>query len=78
MRTTLNISDELARQAKRRAADEGTSLRHVVETALQAYLGSRSRQRTYRLQWRTESGRLLPGVHLDDRDALFDVMEGRR
>ena len=78
MRTTLDINDELLRQAKRRAADERAPLRHVVETALRAYLGSRSRQRTYRLQWRIESGRLLPGVRLDDRDALFDVMEGRR
>ena len=31
MRTTIDIGDELLRQAKRRAADEGTPLRAVVE-----------------------------------------------
>lgn len=77
MRTTLDINDELLRQAKRRAADEGTPLRQVVETALALYLARRSRQGNYKLHWRTESGRLLPGVRLDDRDALFDLMDGR-
>lgn len=77
MRTTLDISDELLRQAKKRAADEGTSLRQVVETALALYLTRRFRQGNYKLHWRTESGRLLPGARLDDRDALFDLMDGR-
>jgi hypothetical protein len=29
------------------------------------------------LQWRSDGGRIQPGVRLDDRDALFDLMEGR-
>ncbi len=78
MRTTLEISDELLRRAKRRAADEATTLRQVVEDALRRYLGGRSPKRRYEFRWRTEKGRILPGVRLDDRDALFDVMEGRR
>jgi len=78
MRTTLEISDELLRRAKRRAADEATTLRQVVEDALRRYLGGRSAERRYEFRWRTEKGRILPGVRLDDRDALFDVMEGRR
>lgn len=79
MRTTLDINDELFKQAKKRAADDGTPLRELVETALRLYLaGGLRRGKTYRLRWRTESGRLQPGVRLDDRDALFDLMEGRR
>jgi hypothetical protein len=78
MRTTVNISDEVLRQAKKRAADEGTPLRQVVETALRFYLTRRSHRGGYKLRWRTESGRLMPGVRLDDRDALFDIMEGRK
>ncbi len=78
MRTTLEISDELLRRAKRRAADEATTLRQVVEDALRRYLGGRSPKHRYEFRWRTEKGRILPGVRLDDRDALFDVMEGRR
>lgn len=79
MRTTIDINDELFREAKRRAAKEGTPLRVIIENALRAHLGSRpAGQPRYRLRWRTESGRLQPGVRLDDRDALFDLMEGRR
>ena len=77
MRTTIEISDELLRQAKKRAADEGTALRQVVEAALRLYLVKSPRRTDYELRWRTERGRLLPGVQLDDRDALFDLMDGR-
>jgi len=77
MRTTIEITDELLRQAKKKAAAEGTALRQVVETALRFYLAKPRRQAGYRLRWRTERGRVLPGVRLDDRDALFDLMNGR-
>ena len=77
MRTTLDLNDELLRQAKKRAADEGVPLRQVVETALKLYVSKRRRRSGYKLQWRTESGQVLPGVRLDDRDALFDLMDGR-
>ncbi len=77
MRTTIEISDEILRPAMQRAAEEGRSLRHVVETALRAYLGRRKPGSRYKLKWRTEKGRILPGVRLDDRDALFDLMDGR-
>jgi len=78
MRTTLDISDELLRTAKKKAADEGRPLRHLVEAALRIYLGRRPGSPSYRLKWRTERGRIQPGVSLDDRDALFDLMEGQR
>ncbi|HEX6769845.1 MAG TPA: hypothetical protein VF208_10880, partial [Candidatus Binatia bacterium] len=77
MRTTLEISDELFRLLKRKAADDGTSLRQVVESALRAYLGKQTKRKGYQLRWNTERGRILPGVRLDDRDALFDLMDGR-
>jgi len=77
MRTTIEINDDLLRQAKRRAADEGTSLRALVERALRLHLGGKHRARGYKLTWRTETGRMLPGVRLDDRDALHDLMEER-
>jgi len=77
MRTTLEISDELLRTAKKRAAHEGKPLRQVVEAALRIYLGRRPYSTSYRLKWRSESGRVQPGVRLDDREALFDLMDGR-
>lgn len=78
MRTTIDINDVLFRAAKRMAAERGTSLREVVEAALRQHLGRTKRETGYKLQWQPESGRLLPGVDLADRDALFDLMDGRR
>ena len=78
MRTTLDINDELLRQVKRRAADEGTSLRAVIESALRAHIGRPRRGTSYRLRWRTEKGRVRPAVRIEDRDALFDLIEDRR
>jgi len=77
MRTTIEITDEILRRAKEKAAAEGTALREVVETALRFYLAKPRRTTGYRLKWRTERGRMLPGVCLDDRDTLFDLMNGR-
>lgn len=77
MRTTIDIADELLRQAKTRSADEGIPLRQVIESALRLYLLGRRGKGGYRFRWRTEHGRVQPGVRLDDRDALFDLMEGR-
>jgi hypothetical protein len=77
MRTTVDISDPLLRQAKKRAADEGIPLRQVIEAALRTYLSGRPARPGYRMEWRTEKGRILPGVDLDDRETLFDLMDGR-
>ena len=78
MRTTMDLSDELLRKAKRRAADEQIPLRDVVEAALRRYLSRKTTGGKHKLRWRVERGRLQPGVNLDDRDALFDLMSGRR
>ena len=77
MRTTIEIGDELFRQLKRKAANEGVTIREVVERALRVYLGKQTRRKGYQLKWNTERGRILPGVRLNDRDALFDLMNGR-
>ena len=77
MRMIMEISTEVLHRAKKRAADGGAPLRKVVEEALRFYLGRRPKNRKYELIWRTERGRILPGVRLDARDALFDLMEGR-
>ena len=78
MRTTMDISDDLLRKAKRRAADEQVPLREVVEAALRRYLSGKTPGGRYKLRWMVERGTLQPGVNLDDRDALFDLMDGRR
>ena len=77
MRTTVEINDELFRAAKRRASEQGTSLRAVIEQALRALLVGAETPRAYRLRWRTERGSLRAGLDVSDRNALFDVMDGR-
>jgi hypothetical protein len=77
MRTTLDINDELLEKAKQLAARERTTLKAVVERALRSHLTRRRPSGVYRLRWRPERGHLQPGVRLDDRDALFDLMDGR-
>jgi hypothetical protein len=78
MRTTIDIADELFRRAKKKAADQGVPLRAVVEEAIRRYLSDRGATSGYKFRWTTEKGELMPGVDLDDRDALFDVMDGKR
>jgi hypothetical protein len=78
MRTTLDIDTDLFRRAKRLAADRGTTLTAIVETALREVLRPRSTSgREFRLRLRTKKTGLLPGVDIADRDALYERMEGR-
>jgi len=77
MRTSIEINDELFREAKQRAANDRVPLRRIVESALRIYLEQPKQRQDYKLQWRTEKGRVQAGVRLEDRDALFDLMEGR-
>lgn len=78
MRTTLDLDDALVRKAKRRAADGGTTLTAVIEQALREYLAPRRAVgKPFRLRLLTKRGRLLPGINLADRDALYESMEGR-
>ncbi len=78
MRTTVEIADELLRRAKKCADDERISLRDVIEAALRSYLSEKPKRTGYKLRWTPEKGETLPGVDLDDRSALFDLMDGFR
>ncbi len=78
MRTTIELNDSLLKEAKKRATEEGVSLKALVERALRSLLTPRQPKLAYKLAWHAERGQLLPGVRLEDRDALFDLMDGRR
>lgn len=78
MRTTLDFEDALIRAAKARAAREGKSLTRLVEEALRRYLSPEAKPRKpFKLKLVTKKGRLLPGVDVNDRDSLYDRMDGR-
>lgn len=78
MRTTLDIDDHVLRQAKQLAAMEGKTLTRIVEEALrERIVHPRRGAKPFRLRLLTKKGRLIPGVNLADRDALYERMEGR-
>ncbi len=79
MRTTLDLDDAVLRAAKKRAAEEGKTLTALIEEALRARLAPRPHStRPHRLRLLTKRGRPVSGLDLDDRDALYERMEGRR
>ena len=76
-KTTLNLDTELLREAKKRAADEGTTLTAIVEGALRAALEPPDAREPYVFDFPTVDGGGPPLVDVADRDALYDLMEGR-
>jgi hypothetical protein len=77
MKTTLDLDDRLLERAKRLAADEGTTLRAVVEDALRARLAPRpARHAAYRFEPPIVQGTRAPAVDVADRQALYDVLDG--
>lgn len=78
MKTTLNFDDRLIRAAKARAALEGETLTRLIERALRDYLRPPPDPvREFRAELLTKAGRPLAGVELDDRDILYERMDGR-
>lgn len=76
MRTTIELDDPLFRQLKIEAARRGESLRKVVNDCLRQGLAAPRRRKKYVFRWKTERGQILPGVRLDDRNSLYDLMDG--
>ena len=79
MRTTVNIPDDLLRQAKQVAAKRSCTLSEIIQEALQKVF---SQQRTAGLQRPTRlttfRGQVvLPGIDLDNSATLLDAMEDR-
>jgi hypothetical protein len=74
-KTTLNIDDEVMRELKREAAKQGRTMSELVETALRLLLRPKKRKEPLPPLPTFNSG----GTYVDvaDRDALYDLMEGR-
>jgi Arc/MetJ family transcription regulator len=71
-KTTVHIADSLLAAAKQRAAEQHTTLRDVVETALREFL--EADPPTFRLKKRSVSGSGLSAEFADKPfDALLDA-----
>ena len=76
MKTTLNLDDQVLRQARERAARDGITLARFVEDALRARLAdARGRKLGSRLRLTTVTGDAPPNVDIADRDALDEVVD---
>jgi plasmid stability protein len=78
-RTTLALDDRLFRDLKQRAAREGRTLGDLVNELLVQATSVRP-SKSYRFRFAVHEGGpndgLQPGVDLEDRDRLHDLMEG--
>ena len=78
MRTTVNIAEELLRQAKRVAMERNCTLGAVIEDALHKSLRQKRPASPGATRLSTFGGHgLQPGVDLDSSVGLLDAMEGR-
>ena len=79
VKTTLDISDPLLREARKIAAHEGTTLRALVEQGLRKVIADRKTARPFRLRPVTFNGQgLVPELRDADWDKIRDLAhEGR-
>jgi Bacterial antitoxin of type II TA system, VapB len=77
MRTTVTIDDELLKRARQRALQSGGTLGSVVEDALRLLLAEHHlRHQSVALDLPTYGGSgLRPGVDLEDKDALAELLD---
>jgi hypothetical protein len=78
MRTTIRFDDQLLVQAKKLAAERGTTLTALLEDALHETLARRkpSHRRSKVRLLTFGGGGVQPHVDLDDTASLLDRMEG--
>jgi hypothetical protein len=77
MRTTVDLPDELLRQARRRAAEEGTTLTALLADGLRLRLGGAvaARGRRRRLPVSTVGGGLRPWIDPASNASLLDAAD---
>jgi hypothetical protein len=69
MKTTIEIADAILKEARKVAANEGTTLRALVEQGLRRVIADKKRRPAFRLRLVTSGGR---GLRPELRDASWD------
>jgi hypothetical protein len=75
MKTTLNLDDELLREARRQAAEADITLTQLFEAALREHLDDQPPEEPYVFNFpAVDCG--PPMVDVADRDAVYDILDG--
>jgi len=80
MRTTVRLDEKLLREAKKLAAESGTTLTALIEESLRERIARKTAKKRTRPKVRLHAvgnGGTRPGVDLDDTESLIDLMESR-
>jgi hypothetical protein len=76
MRTTLALNDQLARRAKKLAAESGTTLTALIEDALRVRLATYERRTTRRVHLPTFHGTgVRADVDLSRTSSVLDLLD---
>lgn len=75
-RTTVSLDDMLLRKLKARAAGEGRTLSELISDLVRRAMGAEEGP-AYSMDWEPKPLHVRPGVDINDRDKLFDLMDGR-
>ncbi|MGH3677918.1 MAG: type II toxin-antitoxin system VapB family antitoxin [Mycobacterium sp.] len=79
MKTTVNLPDELLREAQELARRQQTTLRELIETGLRTVIKQRSANSTFVLRDASVEGRgLQPGFRGATWDQMRDAIYGDR
>jgi hypothetical protein len=74
MKTTVDLPDGLLREWKKKAAEEGTTLKELWEAVLTSALrpnrGPRRPRR--KIRWVTARGGLPPGLDISSREVMWE------
>ena len=75
MRTTININGQILNQAKRKAADQKTTLGAVIEDALRKVFGDNDKKSSPVHLITAGGPGLKHGIDLDNSRSLLEIME---
>lgn len=75
MKTTLNLDDQVMKNAKARAARDGITFTALVEDAIRATLLHDPQTEKYQFKPKVVTGNKPPNVDISERDALYEVID---
>ena len=80
MKTTVELPDDLLRAWKKRAVDQGTTLKDLWESVLSSALRPTrlSRRAKRRIRWVTARGGLPPGLDISSRERMWEWFRTNR